>query len=264
MNTVKFRDNDIYFMEVVEDRIVVNDNYCGLLLLNSKLEQVGKIDIFDGLTIYSSYRCGKRMLLFCPDNDCFVLVDLHLNKKSVLPLNGFESCIFLPLFLWKQNNIILSDYRGQLVDINFANYKINQINSYDLEYQKIRQEFEKLRYFQICKIYSEKNKAIVFDQTSKVKFIDYNEKVKVIKELEKEKYFDFEWSGAYIAKISENSVEIIHDTYNFILNSENDFEFLKGKIMQVNGRSILFLLSAMKSDAKNSKIDSIQLECDSK
>ena len=37
IDEINFDENDIYFLEVVGNKIIVNDNYSGVLILNSDL-----------------------------------------------------------------------------------------------------------------------------------------------------------------------------------------------------------------------------------
>lgn len=55
MNRVEFADNDVYFMEVLKDMILINNNYSGLILFNSNLEEVCRLEVIEDLSIYSSY-----------------------------------------------------------------------------------------------------------------------------------------------------------------------------------------------------------------
>ena len=54
MNERKFH-SDVYFMEILEDLILINDNYCGLAFLNSRLEQIHKKEFVD-------YHQGPKMV----------------------------------------------------------------------------------------------------------------------------------------------------------------------------------------------------------
>ena len=42
-----FTNNDIYFMEVVSDKIIINDNYDGVLILDSELNIIKRIKLLD-------------------------------------------------------------------------------------------------------------------------------------------------------------------------------------------------------------------------
>lgn len=263
MNSVELANNDVYFMEVLEDIVVINDNYCGFLLFNSNLEQICRVKIFEGLSIYSSFKHGRKILLFCPENNCLVYFDLNSNEKKIISLKEFEGWIFSPLYIWYQNNVILSDYNGHFVNVDLKRGELYIIDIKDMAYQDVKEEVAKLREFQIYKICSRKKKrAIIYFQESKVRLIDYDQEVKVINEFEREQYYDYDWNGDYITKISEDKVEIIHGNSKTIYSPAENYNFLKGRIMGVSGDKYFFLLSALKSDDENSKIEKIKLNGD--
>jgi len=78
------RDNDVYFFQTVSDKIIINDNYVGLLILDSDLNLIKRLAIFDGITIYSSFfnNSNEEILLFCPDNECIVYVNIRSYEYS--------------------------------------------------------------------------------------------------------------------------------------------------------------------------------------
>lgn len=262
MNRVEFENNDVYFMEVLKDMILINYNYSGLILFNNNLEQIHKLEVIEGLLIYSSYIHEREILLFCPENKCFVYFDFNLNEKKIIPLKEFEDWIFSPLYIWCRGNVLLSDYSGHFANVDLKNGKINMINIYDTVYQRMWVDIEKLREYQIYKIFNEKKKALVHFQDSKVRLIDYNQDIKVIKEFRKENFYEFDWSNGYTAKISEKKIEIIYGNSIITYNSSNNYNFLRGRIMNFKGRVYIYILSGLKSNDKRGRIEKMELSCD--
>lgn len=260
MNCVEFSDNDVYFMEVLEDIVVINDNYQGILLLNSSLEQIGSVKIFERLCIDSSFWQGKKLLLSCPENDCLVYLDFGSNEKKMISLKGFEEWIFSPLYIWQQDRVIVSDYSGHFADVDLQKGQIYGIHIEDLAYQELREDILKLRDFQICKICKDKKRAIVSFRGSKIGLIDYAEGVKVACAFEAEPYHDYEWNEDYIAKIGEDKVEIIHENDRLFYCPTKGYYFLRGKIAGKGAGKSLFLLSGLKSDSEKSRIDRMKLD----
>ena len=112
VKNVELLNNDAYFMEIVNNMIVVNDNYKGLIIFDSELRLIEKIELIEELTIYTSFKNGNKILLFCPDNGCFIYVNIELHKKKIIPLTEFDNYLFSTLYDWDQENLILSDYQG--------------------------------------------------------------------------------------------------------------------------------------------------------
>lgn len=261
MNRIELVNNDVYFMETMEDIILINNNYSGLIFFNSNLEQIGKVEIIENLSIYSSYIHKKKILLFCPDNNCLVYFDFNLNEKKIILLRNFDGWIFSPLYIWCRDNVLLTDYRGHFVNVDLNNEKINLINIEDIVHQGMRADIKKLKEHQIYKIFERKKKAFVYFQNSKVRLIDYNQDIKVINEFEKENYYDFDWADGYTAKIGEKKIEIIYDNNKFTYNAEKDYIFSRGKIVNFDGKTYMYILSALKSNNMKGKIEKMGLNC---
>lgn len=259
MDRVEYINNDAYFMEVIEEMILINDNYSGLVFLNSNLEQIRKIKIFEDLSIYSSLMDKKRILLFCPDNNCFVYFDFKLNERKIISLGEFKTWVFSPLHIWEQNNVLLSDYAGHFVNVDLKNGKIEMININNTVNREIRTEIEKLGKYQVYKIFREQKKALVYFGDSKIRLIDYDEGIKVINEFEKENYYDFDWTDGYMIKVSENKIEITYEKSRIIYNPVENHNFLRGKIMNINGDIYIYILSALKSNEKKGMIEKKKL-----
>lgn len=88
----KQNDNDIYFMEVVLDKIVVNDNYEGILIFDDNLNLVKKLKLLEDMIVYKSYinKAKMEMLLFCVDNQCMVYIVLLSSSKSNVVCSKIE------------------------------------------------------------------------------------------------------------------------------------------------------------------------------
>ncbi len=61
------RENDTYFLEVLDDRIIINDNYDGVLIFDLEMNFIKAINIFEDIVVYDSYVISnKELILFCP------------------------------------------------------------------------------------------------------------------------------------------------------------------------------------------------------
>ena len=70
-------ENDTYFLQTVGNFIVINDDYNGVIIMDSDFERIDNISIMEDLCIYNSVVIDENLLLlFCPDNEKFVLVDI--------------------------------------------------------------------------------------------------------------------------------------------------------------------------------------------
>lgn len=229
------------------------------MFFDQNLKQVFEIELFQDLTIYSSFKCQKEILLFCPENECLIYLNLKTMEKKIILLEELSDWMFSPLYMWKQEYIILSDYKGEFAKVNLQSKKVNHIKIEDKEYQEIRKDIEKIKKFQIYKLYEKTKNALIYTQNSTMKLIDYNQDTKVIAEFERGKYFDFDYIDGYMVKVCEDNIEIIYNNQKFMYCSSEEYDFLNGKIMNLNGNKALFALSNLKSDPGNSSIERIEL-----
>lgn len=68
----------------------------------------------------------NEILLFCYEKGEAIYANVKSNSCKRIPLAEYENWTFSPSFLWKDNYIILSDYKGNLVrlDINKEHFEI--------------------------------------------------------------------------------------------------------------------------------------------
>ncbi len=246
---------DVYFMEVLDDLLVVNDNYQGILIFNSELRQINQIKLIEDMNIYTSFKKDKELLLFCPDNDCLIYVDLYSNKKIVIPLVAFDEWIFSPIYEWNKKKVILSDYWGNFLKVDLDIGALVKAKACDEGYQEICENYNKLNRFKVFKTYILKKEAFVETPGSKIGIVNYKQDLKVLNIIEKEQYHDFELANDYIAKIGERKVECIFKSKQEIYYPSEHYSFLRGKFMFKDEKVYLFLLSGNKADSSHTKIE---------
>jgi len=78
--------NDMYFFRIVDKTIIINDNYSGVLILNENFAILKTLKLLEGIVIYSSYvnSINKEILLYCPDNEAIVYINLKNYGDSQL------------------------------------------------------------------------------------------------------------------------------------------------------------------------------------
>ncbi|MCQ2019381.1 hypothetical protein [Clostridium butyricum] len=79
---------DIYFMDIVQDKIIVNDNYEGILVFDTKLNLLKQMKICNDISIYTSYIIGNnQIILFCPENEKIIYVNLEKYTSNIITIN---------------------------------------------------------------------------------------------------------------------------------------------------------------------------------
>lgn len=113
--TKRIIDNDIYFFEIVGERLVVNNNYKGILVFNYNFELLKEIEIYDDLVIDFSIKCDNRILLICSENEKVVSIDLTNYKYECIALKEFSKMQF-----YSSN----TDNAAELLDGNFHDFEM--------------------------------------------------------------------------------------------------------------------------------------------
>lgn len=260
VNSIELVNNDVYFIEVLDNVIAVNDNYRGILIYDSELRKVEKIELIKDLSIYTSFKNGKELLLFCPENDCFIYINIGLHQKKTISLAGFGDWIFSTLYDWNQERLILSDFKGRFLKVDLNHECLSKMDPNDIECQTMREDYAKLSKFKIYKAYTSENKAFIKISDSELGLMEYKHDINILKEFKKKQYHDFELANGYVAKIGESKVEISFKGNTEVYYSLKQYHFLRGKFMLKNEEVYLFLLSGKKSDSDNIKIEKYKLQ----
>ncbi len=257
----EFPQNDIYFLEILGDKLLVNDNYEGVLIFDSEFVLLKKMKISDNLAIAFSIKKGNEILLICPENRKIIYIDTRDYQHKIISLEQFEDWVFSSLFDWKGNIITLSDYKGNLAKLDLEKAKLFKLGEYSHIKTTVSNAYQKLNGFRTNKIFPLEEKAIVEDSIDGLELIDYEDNIVPLIRLRKEEFYDFELSCKHIAEIGEyKAVTINFENEKFQqYYPQEKYYFLRGKMMVTKQENFLFLLSAKKSDEKKSLIEKYSL-----
>lgn len=258
---IETKENDVYFLEVVDDKIIINDNYEGILIFDIEGILIKRIALMNGMIIHSALKNDKELVLLCNENGIIFHIDLETYQYKMILMGDFEDWIFSPIFEWRKNEVILSDYKGNLLKLDLRQKRLIKTSKNSHEYDLVRKTYEKLNDYHIAKMISEE-KAIVQNSCSELELIDYSEDVITILKFQKEQFHDFEVADNHIICVGENEIEIMD-----INNKENKrflpgkgYCFLRGKCIIREGQVLAFLLCGNKSNQYHAKIGKYVLE----
>lgn len=108
--------NNLSFLQVVQNKLVTNDNYIGLQVLSGDLELLDKIPLFEDVLIYSSYVSNRKeeLVLYCAENDRMIYVDVNTGSHSIINLEGeLAQVVFPDLYHWVEDSLIIYAYSGE-------------------------------------------------------------------------------------------------------------------------------------------------------
>lgn len=247
-------------MEILGEKIVLNDNYSGLLFLTKELELVNKLTLIEDLIIYSSFKKTNEILLFCPENGCLIYVDIVVYNYKIIPLTGFDNIMFSMLYFWDNIDIFLSDYQGNLIKVNLEDSSLSILGSNSIECKRIQEIYIKLKGFNIIKVFLSERKVLVRNTESKLILLGYSGEMDILNDIEFDEFHDFELMNDNFALVGENRVSIFNKESTEIYYPSDFYSYLRGKFMLEDGKVFLLLLSANKQSSNNVKIEKYKLQ----
>lgn len=238
LKTVKIENNDVYTLAQSKDFTLINNQYTGLILLDSDLTLLRTIIISNELLIYNIYSSQKDNKIVVSDGENMRLYILDLNScKNIIQIERKE--IFLNWFVSDQNSFHLRD----------SNYE------YCLSYRDGK-ELSRKPYFKE-NVLACNDPSFLFEKNNELYALVDNEESKLEKKYDVSKNYSI--SDHYIIEYDENTLNITGEiTRRDTLPDES--KWLIRKIL-IKGDFLTILLNDKDSEI-NSKL--IQYKISSK
>ncbi|WP_291584053.1 hypothetical protein [Clostridium sp. UBA6640] len=257
-------NNDIYFIEILSDKIIINDNYNGILILDNNLELIKKLEVFDDITIYSSFsnNVNEEILLFCPDNECMVYIDLKTYEYNVIYLNnGLENLIFSNLYEWNENGLALSTYKGEFYSIYIDEKIIQKIDYKEVKtlYSRLYKFYQKSTKQKVIKVFPDEYIAIIEDEKCNINAFSYKKQIKHNLNDASINFIDIQFKEEIFVLVDENTIEIITPNDKEVLHPDENYIFLNAKFVSKLKCTYLVTLSSSNSNIDHSKIDMFEI-----
>lgn len=259
-------NNDMYVMEVVSDRIIVNNNYKGVLILDNNLNLIKKINLFKDIIVYKSYinRASMEMLLFCEENQCMVYINLiNYNHKIISLKNELEDIMFSNIYQWNSSGVVLSTYDNEFYEICIHNREVKKLN-----HSQVKENYSELHRFYKTIVNGEtmfgdvvgefKDGYIVREEDEKV-YINTQNKDEYVFEKNISNTFDIQFIEGVAAIVSEDFIEIVKGNYKERISINKDNMFLRVRFLKKLNETYIISLSSNKSNIRKSKIEMYKL-----
>lgn len=271
MNVSKiFTNNDIYFIEVVSDKIVINDNYNGVFILDYELNIKKELKILDDMSIDVSFIKDKEIVLYCYENRCLIYINIDTYVYKIISLNEeLNDIVFLPLYEWIDNDLmLLSDNGNVIIHVNLLHNTIKKICKENINKYKfsIHSDWRKLSGKVIYKIYPNECNAVL-EINNKIALYNYQDNEETILTIDSTDlhnndipssyiYHDIEVKNDFIVEISEKKVAVLYKKEKILLYPESmDCSFWRGKLINIEGNDYLILLQCSNSDSQKARIE---------
>lgn len=251
-----FEKNDVYFMETLGDKIVVNSNYKGLMFLNSSLTLCETIAFFEDEDVMIDLAAKKNheLILLCSENDRVIYVNYEKRIINPFCVDGKIFDRLMPFYHWKGNMAFFYSRINGIVSVD-SNTGCVMVNSqttpfnFEIEtYTRISLKYYILKYFQKekkCLVRKKDHEYVLLDM---VLMEEYALSTDV-----SNGYHDFALSGFLLVSIGENEIcveNLLNHKIHSIMARKRQM-FLCANFVKKNE---LFVIGSNKSDACDSFI----------
>jgi len=142
-NLLEFEDNDIYQLETYGNKIIVNEDYFGIRVLDLSLNTIKIIPIFDGLIVSDIYKKpgGNAILIYDSHQGKLIFIDLETYSPVVINIRNFINHYIWPeAYYWHQDKIIfaiskteffnpLKEHHNIFYQLDLASFTLTKISS---------------------------------------------------------------------------------------------------------------------------------------
>jgi hypothetical protein len=253
-----FSDNDIYLLEVVSNRIVINDRYDGIIVLDSGLNTVGEYPLMDDIVIEDSFIREGEMLLHCLENRSFVHVDIEKGTHRVIPLvpELYETA-YLATYEWNGSRVLLLADDGKVgitVDVSTGEVAVTRDAQNDKAFSSVRRSWNIYRDPKVCKICPD-SRFVLVEADNGIDVIHYDDAMRLKLTESRIPFHDLEISGTFLAQVSENGILLSDGTGSLTLLPEPDgYYFCWGRFLPVGGGTAFFTLASNNANSKECRI----------
>lgn len=253
MQLKKKEIEELYFIDVTSDYVVVNDQYQGVLILDYDFNIIKSLKLSDDIIISHSITFDNKMLLFCYENECIFFVDLDLWEIKRIEMNMFPDVYFSDLFEWNSDYVYLFGNNGETcIKITLASGIAEEVLSNSEN--ELKDCFKKLWKFNVC-AYDSVNSAVLIVQDSEYILFDYKNgkrkrlNINSVKESKKNISSDMiycktDFSSDTVIRICERNIQILSNgnIVNYLYPPYETYRYSAGKIIKINNSNVVFTL----------------------
>ncbi|PXV83705.1 hypothetical protein C8E03_1452 [Lachnotalea glycerini] len=228
------QDNDIYFIDVVENKIIVNDNYEGVLIYDLELDLIKNMKLFEDIVIYSSFILGKNeIMLFCPENGALVYINVEKYISRVISLSDeqLSDIVIVDLYAIKEEGGVFVDSNNEFIEVAWKEESVNKI-----EISMISEKYQKT---------NDKKKSIEQIQKSLIESYDY---------------ININTLGKITDIVYENEIVLYNGEKKITMQPVQNYTFNNAKIIKNDNLHFLVILSNCKNDIDLSIITIVCIE----
>lgn len=200
-STLYFCDNDTYFLNIVNDKIIINKGYESLLIIDKELEILKELKIDKFFSIYTSYTLENGILCFCPEEELLLYIDVERYTYKIISLDKYSTVVFSNFFKYRDKNVILYTYKGEPYFVELDKAKIDNMEDVVINIDMTK----------IISVFWKEKKMLIRENDTELKFVGYIDQKEILSKFQEEYYHDFDIVGDMIVKINEHISVISKD-----------------------------------------------------
>ncbi len=244
---------ELYFIDVTSDYIVLNDCYRGLFILDFDFNIVRAIELGDDIVIGHSITSDNKILLFCYENECIFFVDLDFLEIKRIEMNSFSDIYFLELFEWNEDNVHLLGDNGEIcIKIDLANGTVEKLSSSSND--SLKNHFRELLEYDVY-AYDSTNTTVLTVQDGEYVLFDYKNKklrkmnINIIEDPRERISSDLIYcktcfNDNTIVRISERNIQIISsgNTIRYLYPPHESYRYNAGRMVKRDNNNAVIAL----------------------
>lgn len=139
---------------------------------------------------------------------------------------------------------------GEFYSISIKEKKIKLIEYkiVEREYTRLYRLFQESKKHKIYRIFLDANIVLISDVEGKIKVFNNNTQTKYFLNNIIGEFYDIDFSEGTFAIFNENRIEIITNNNKMMVYPDDNYMFLKGKLLRKYNDTYLVILSSNKSD----------------
>jgi len=157
----------------------------------------------------------------------------------------------------------LTTYNDEFYSVCVSKKSIQKICDEEIatKYTELYKLFQEERKYKTLKMLSDGSAVILDYDNHNINIINYKKQSKHVFNNASIDFLDIDYRKGILAIVNENGVKIMYNNGNAVIHPEEDYIFLKGRILDKLGNPLFITLSSSKLDINKSKIEMFQI-CD--
>lgn len=232
-------DKDVYFMEVFPGKIVINDDYEGIMVLDDQLNVIETIGVED-IVIDASFKnaATKELAVFFHDDKR--LFYFNFDSMTCQECNVKEDIpVLSKYYVWGSDEVIFATY-----DEDFYRYSMKENKFAKIEQTYVKDQYESFYLFwsetkDLPVVRYDMDQLEIIVNTRNNRYYAYQSDQDKVYLKSNYKPHDVEYSGEAAMFIQENIIELTAESNQMTLEPGDQMTFLRGRFLSPDKIAVL-------------------------